>query len=48
MPSYAWQLDDAQAAAVLTYIRNAWTPAAPPVTPHDVGRVRSDPQARSD
>ncbi|HEX3439940.1 MAG TPA: c-type cytochrome [Pseudolabrys sp.] len=47
MPSYNWQLDDAQAAAVLTYIRNAWTPAAPPVTPHDVGRVRSDRETRA-
>jgi len=47
MPSYGWQLDDAQAAAVLTYIRNAWTPAAPPVTPHDVGRVRSDRDTRT-
>jgi mono/diheme cytochrome c family protein len=47
MPSYAWQLDDAQAAAVLTYIRNAWTPAAPPVTPKDVGSVRSDRETRT-
>jgi mono/diheme cytochrome c family protein len=47
MPSYAWQLDDAQAAAVLTYIRNAWTPAAPPVTPKDVDRVRSDRETRT-
>jgi mono/diheme cytochrome c family protein len=47
MPSYGGQLDDAQAAAVLTYIRNAWTPAAPPVTPHEVGRVRSDRETRT-
>jgi mono/diheme cytochrome c family protein len=47
MPSYNWQLDDAQAAAVLTYIRNAWTPAAPPVTPRDVDRVRSDRETRT-
>jgi mono/diheme cytochrome c family protein len=48
MPPYAWQLNDAQVAAVLTYIRNAWTPTAPPVMPRDVNRVRSDPQAQAD
>jgi mono/diheme cytochrome c family protein len=28
MPSYAWQLDDAQVAAVATYVRNTWGHAA--------------------
>jgi len=28
MPSYAWQLTDAQAAAVATYVRNSWGHAA--------------------
>lgn len=28
MPSYAWQLDDAQIAAVATYVRNSWGHAA--------------------
>lgn len=28
MPSYAWQLDDAQVAAVATYVRNSWGHAA--------------------
>ena len=32
MPSYAWQLNDEQIAAVLTYVRNAWGNAAPPVS----------------
>ena len=29
MPGFAWQLDDAQVAAVVTYLRNAWSPTAP-------------------
>ena len=36
MPSFAWQLDDTQVAAVSTYIRNAWGNAAPAV---DAGMV---------
>lgn len=28
MPSYAWQLDDVQVAAVATYVRNSWGHAA--------------------
>lgn len=28
MPSYGWQLDDAQVAAVATYVRNSWGHAA--------------------
>lgn len=28
MPAYAWQLDDAQVAAVATYVRNSWGHAA--------------------
>ncbi len=31
MPSYAWQLTDAQVAAVATYVRNSWGHAAGPV-----------------
>jgi mono/diheme cytochrome c family protein len=31
MPAFDWRLDDAQAAAVLTYIRNSWGNAAAPV-----------------
>lgn len=41
MPSYGWQLSDDQIAAVLTYIRNSWGAAAPPVKPEDVKSVRS-------
>jgi mono/diheme cytochrome c family protein len=37
MPSFAWKLNDDQAAAVLTYIRNSWGSSAPPV---DAGKIR--------
>jgi mono/diheme cytochrome c family protein len=48
MPSYGWQLDDAQVAAVLTYIRNAWGAAAPAVSAQDVTRERSQLASRPD
>ena len=40
MPSYAWQLDDAQVAAVLTYIRNSWGASAAAVSADDVRKQR--------
>ena len=48
MPSYGWQLSDAQVAAVLTYIRNTWGASALPVLPQDVTRARSELASRSD
>ena len=48
MPSFAWQLDDAQVAAVLTYIRNGWGAAAPAVSAEDVRKQRADLANRSD
>jgi mono/diheme cytochrome c family protein len=48
MPSYGRQLDDAQVAAVLTYMRNGWGAAAAPVGAADVARVRSDTALRPD
>jgi mono/diheme cytochrome c family protein len=48
MPSYGWELDDAQVAAVLTYIRNAWGAAAPAVSAQDVARARSQLALRPD
>jgi mono/diheme cytochrome c family protein len=48
MPSYGWQLDDAQVAAVLTYIRNTWGAAAPAVSAQDVARERSHLASRPD
>jgi mono/diheme cytochrome c family protein len=47
MPSYGSQLDDAQIAAVLTYMRNNWGAAAP-VAAADVAHVRSDTALRPD
>ena len=46
MPSFAWRLNDAQAAAVLTYIRNAWGNAASAVSPDQVRTVRTEPSAQ--
>lgn len=40
MPPFMLTLNDIEAAAVLTYIRNAWGNAAPEVTPLDVQRQR--------
>ena len=40
MPSFAWRLSDAQAAAVVTYIRNAWGNAAAAVSPDQIRTVR--------
>jgi mono/diheme cytochrome c family protein len=48
MPSFGWQLDDAEVAAVLTYIRNGWGAAASPVASNQVERARKDLQPRTD
>ena len=48
MPSFGWQLDDDQVAAVVTYIRNAWQMGAAPVSADMVGKARSELGARSD
>jgi mono/diheme cytochrome c family protein len=48
MPSFGRQLDDAQIAAVVTYVRNAWGSAAPAVMAGDVGKARTDLQPRTD
>lgn len=42
MPAFAWQLNDAQVAAVATYIRNSWGHAAARVTSEDVSSARKD------
>ena len=42
MPSFAWRLNDAQVASVLTYLRNAWGNAASPVSPDEVRTIRRD------
>jgi len=48
MPSFDWQLGDAQVAAVVTNIRNAWGSAAAPVSARDVSSARSDLRGRTD
>jgi mono/diheme cytochrome c family protein len=40
MPGFAWRLSDAQAAAAVTYIRNAWGNAAPAVRANEIRNVR--------
>jgi mono/diheme cytochrome c family protein len=40
MPAFDQQLTDDDAAALLTYVRNAWGNAAPPVTARDVEAQR--------
>lgn len=40
MPSFAWQLTDAQVAAVATYVRNSWSHATPAVTEGQVRAAR--------
>ena len=41
MPSFGWNLGDADVANVLTYVRNSWGNAAPPVTEGQVKDLRS-------
>jgi mono/diheme cytochrome c family protein len=48
MPSYGFQLDDAQVAAVLTYIRNSWGTGASEVSPTTVATVRAQLARRTD
>jgi mono/diheme cytochrome c family protein len=48
MPSFGWQLNDQEVADVLTYIRNSWGAAAPPVTSSDVKRLRASLASRND
>jgi mono/diheme cytochrome c family protein len=42
MPSFGWRLDDAQVAAVLTYVRNSWGNAASAVTSSQVSKIKSN------
>ena len=41
MPDFGWLLNDRQAAAVLTYIRNSWGNAAAPVSESQARKTRS-------
>jgi mono/diheme cytochrome c family protein len=40
MPAFGWKLNDAEIAAVLTYLRSSHDNSAAPVSASDVGRVR--------
>lgn len=46
MPAFGWQLNDAQVAAVATYVRNHWG-KAPPVSEDDMRRARAQLDART-
>ncbi len=48
MPSYGWQLNDSEVAAVLTFIRNSWGGASPAVSSDQVARLRATLAKRSD
>jgi mono/diheme cytochrome c family protein len=48
MPAFGWQLDDAQIAAVATYVRSHFGSGAPAVGPADVSKARSALAARTD
>jgi mono/diheme cytochrome c family protein len=48
MPAFGWKLNDAQVAAVLTYVRNAWGNAAPAVGDADVAKLRKQLANRMD
>jgi mono/diheme cytochrome c family protein len=41
MPAFDWRLNDAQVAAVITYIRNSWDNAAPPVSADTIAKQRA-------
>jgi mono/diheme cytochrome c family protein len=41
MPAFDWRLDDAQVAAVLTYVRNSWGNAATPVSASSIASQRA-------
>ncbi len=45
MPAFGWQLDDAQVAAVTTYLRNSWGHAAPATTAGEVRKARENLKA---
>lgn len=47
MPAYAWKLNDADVAAVLTHVRNSWGNHATPVRADDVADARKALKARA-
>jgi mono/diheme cytochrome c family protein len=47
MPGFGWLLNDGQAAAVVTYIRNSWGNAAAAVESGEVKDIRKSLTQRS-
>ena len=47
MPPWGGTLDDAELAAVATYVRNAWGNKAAPVTAASVTRIRAETKSRT-
>ncbi|MBT0725717.1 cytochrome c [Rosenbergiella sp. S61] len=45
MPAFAWKLSDSNIANVMTYIRNSWGNAAPPVSSEQVEKARESTHA---
>jgi mono/diheme cytochrome c family protein len=43
MPAFDWRLNDAQVAAVLTYVRNNWGNSAPAVSADVIAKQRASP-----
>jgi mono/diheme cytochrome c family protein len=48
MPSYGWKLNDAEIAAVASYVRNSWGNTAPAVTSSQVKSLRKKMGAYSE
>jgi mono/diheme cytochrome c family protein len=48
MPAFGWLLTDEEAADVISYIRNAWGNAAPPVSAEEVRKARDALVQRTD
>nr|WP_314072814.1 cytochrome c [uncultured Roseococcus sp.] len=48
MPAFGWRLNDAQVADVVTYLRNSWGNAAPPVEASVVQTMRRQLAARGE
>jgi mono/diheme cytochrome c family protein len=48
MPAFGWLFTDTEAANVITYIRNAWGNAAPPVSAEEVRKAREALIQRTD
>jgi mono/diheme cytochrome c family protein len=48
MPAFGWLFTDEEAADVISYIRNAWGNAAPPVSADELRKARDALVQRTD